>query len=135
METKLEKYKKFVAIGFSLSGHDEMEPGASPNAERIAAMRKLHEAGFKTWASIEPIIDFESSLQMIAATQGFCDLYKIGLESGREYTKIDIQLFAKAVVQFEGKLYFKDSLLKQAGIRREDLPGNCVGRDYNMFND
>jgi hypothetical protein len=34
----------------------------------------------------------------------------------------------------KAKFYFKDSLLKQAGINREDLPSNCVGRDYNMFN-
>jgi hypothetical protein len=31
------------------------------------------------------------------------------------------------------KFYFKDSLLKQAGISRSELPGNCVGRDYNIF--
>jgi DNA repair photolyase len=65
METKLEKYKRLVAVGWTLTGVDSAEPNASPNAERIEAMRKLHEAGFKVWASIEPIIDFDSSLTMI----------------------------------------------------------------------
>jgi DNA repair photolyase len=135
METKLEKYKKFVAIGFSLSGHDEMEPGASPNAERIAAMRRLHEAGFKTWASIEPVINTFSSADMILQTMEFCDLYKVGILSGKKYEQILLKMLVESQFKKENnKFYFKDSLLKQAGIRREDLPANCVGRDYNMFN-
>lgn len=32
----------------------EAEPGAAPYFERIAALKKLHEAGCKTWISIEP---------------------------------------------------------------------------------
>lgn len=31
------------------------------------------------------------------------------------------------------RFYFKDSLLKQAGINREDLPSNCVCRKYSIF--
>jgi hypothetical protein len=127
------KSRSRISFGFTLTGHDSLEPNASTNAERIEAMRKLHEAGFKTWASIEPVIDFESSLQMIAATQGFCDLYKIGLMSGKKYDPTEIRLFVKAVLQFEGKIYFKDGLLLQAGISRSELPDNCVDRDYNLF--
>jgi hypothetical protein len=136
METRLEKYKKLVAIGFSLSGHDELEPHASTNAERIEAMKRLHDAGFKTWASIEPVIDFASSLNMITQTSEFCDLYKIGLESGKSYCKPDLRLFTADCRIFSNgaKIYFKDSLLKAAGIRREDLPANCVARGYNIFN-
>jgi len=133
-----------VAFGFTLTGHDELEPGASTNAERIEAMKKLHEAGFKTFASIEPIIDLKSSFEMIKQTKGYCDLYKIGLEAGRKYTKGNLKFF-KSIVFFEthytkteylstqAKIYYKDSFLKQAGIERSDLPDNCVGRDYNMF--
>jgi DNA repair photolyase len=32
----------------------EMEPNAAPYAERIAALKRLHDAGCKTWVSIEP---------------------------------------------------------------------------------
>jgi hypothetical protein len=32
------------------------------------------------------------------------------------------------------KVYYKDSFLKQAKVSREELPENCVTRDYNMFN-
>ena len=130
--------KDLLAIGFTLTGHDELEPNASPNAERIEAMKKLHNVGFKTWASIEPIIDFESSSMMILNTAGFCDLYKIGLKSGKKHNKTEIGSFVELTLKISAigtqpKIYFKDSLLKQAGIERESLPENCVGRDYNLF--
>mgnify|MGYP002625963855 CR=1 FL=1 len=45
--------------GISLISLDEdyrarMEPGAAPYLERIAALKRLHEAGCKTWISMEP---------------------------------------------------------------------------------
>ena len=133
---RLEKWKKYVAFGWTLTGFDLEEPNASTNAERIEAMRELHEAGFRTWASIEPIIDFTSSKAMILATYGFCDLYKIGLESGKKYDKKHLEAWTEqATTWIKSKIYFKDSLLKAAGINRSDLPKNCVSRDYNMFND
>lgn len=135
--------KDLIAYGFTFTGHDELEPGASTNQERIEAMKKLHNAGFKTFASIEPIIDFESSYDMIDKSWDYCDLFKIGLESGKRYDKISLRLFISRLLSYRAKrevptfhvakLYFKDSLLKQAGIDRETLPENCVGRDYNMF--
>lgn len=33
---------------------DQYEPGAAPIQERIAALRRLHDRGCKTWISIEP---------------------------------------------------------------------------------
>jgi DNA repair photolyase len=127
-----------IAFGFTLTGHDELEPNASTNAERIDAMNKLHDAGFKTFASIEPIIDLNSSLEMIKQTVGFCNLYKIGLESGKKYNRQELCDFVEMVnvlsLSFGFKVYWKDSLLKQAGIDRSWLLKNCVGREYNMFN-
>lgn len=125
-----------IAFGFTLTGHDELEPHASKNMERIEAMRKLHNAGFKTFASIEPVIDFESSMQMIIRTASICDLLKIGLESGKKYNKKELQEFVSSVsfiTKDTRKIYWKDSLLKAAGINRADLPDNCVSRDYNLF--
>ena len=138
----INEMKKYVAIGYTLTGRDDLEPNASTNAERIEAMSKLHEAGFKTWASIEPVIDFESSYEMVIRTNDFCDLYKIGLESGKKYKKPEVYDFVDKTLSYAAlffndneKIYFKDRLLKQAGINREDLPSNCVTRDYNMFNE
>lgn len=142
------KWLNLVAFGFTLTGHDDLEPGASTNAERIEAMKRLHEAGFKTFASIEPIIDYESSLRMLWSIRNICDLAKIGLEGGRKHSLIDLRTFiGKAIfwadgnnrsehemLRFKGfKLYFKDSLLKQAKVNRTDLPDICVMRDYDLF--
>lgn len=128
---------RFVSFGFTLAGRDDMEPGASTNAECIEAMRKLHEAGFRTWASIEPIIDFQSSFDMIRQTALFCNHYKIGLLKGKKYDKHDIRVFVERCLKYSHlrnlKLYFKDSLLKAAGIERSALPDKCVDRNFKLF--
>lgn len=73
-------YQERLSIGFTLTGHDELEPNASPNAERIKAMKYLSDKGWHTWASIEPVIDFRSSLEMICqALDAGCKHFKIGL--------------------------------------------------------
>lgn len=126
--------RKLYAFGFTLTGHDELETSASTNTERIEAMRKLHEAGFKVWASIEPIIDLQSSMQMIEQTIGFCDLYKIGLESGKKLPKEELRMFSGRVNllgnRYGFKVYWKDSVTKITGKMISDT---VVGRDYNMF--
>jgi len=133
-----ENSRKVVAFGFTLTGCDDKEPNASTNAERIEAMKMLHDAGFKTWASIEPVIDFGSSYEMIRECDKICNLLKIGLESGKKYDKKQLKLFVKMTIEASRfnyyQIYFKDSLLKQAGISRSELPSNCVGRDYQIFN-
>lgn len=132
-----KEYRHKIAFGFTLTGHDELEPGASTNAERIEAMRILHDAGFKTFASIEPIIDFVSAMRMILMSSDCCDLFKIGLKSGGKYDIDRLQVFPYRVcaqVGSNAKIYFKDSLLKYASIERSTLPDNCVGTDYNLFN-
>jgi len=131
--------KKYSAFGFTLTGHDELEPNTSTNAERIEAMRKLHEAGFKTWASIEPVIDFSTSYEIMLDCQDYCDLFKVGLMSNYKpktaVEKEHLNIFMdKCYYCIKKPIYFKDSLLQQAGINREDLSDNCVTRDYNMFN-
>jgi DNA repair photolyase len=132
----ISEMKKYVSFGFTLTGHDELEPNASTNAERIEAMRKLHEAGFKTWASIEPIIDIKSSMEMILQTMNFCKHYKVGLESGKKYCDTELRWMIHECGKIkESTFYFKDSFLKQANMNRDILPSNCVDRDYNMFND
>jgi len=133
-----DSWKKFLAIGFTLTGMDDLEPFASTNAERIKAMRNLHDAGFKVWCSVEPVIDFSSSLDMIIDTKHFCTLYKIGLQSGKMYDKDELldfvsDVIAKSNLAPVNNIYFKDSLLKKAGIRREDLPANCVDRNFKIW--
>lgn len=129
------KYKKMIAVGFTLTGHDDMEPNASPNKQRIEDMRMLHNDGFKTFASIEPIIDFASSLDMIEKTIECCDLYKVGLMSGKKYNVIDAQTFVEKLIELPGepKIYLKESLQKLTGYNIGELLSNFVNRDYNIF--
>ena len=75
-----EFMKSHVAFGWTLTGYDELEPNAAPNGDRIAAMHEMADYGMKTWASIEPVIDFRSALDMIAdALDAGCQHFKIGL--------------------------------------------------------
>lgn len=125
--------KSLVSFGFTLTGHDELEPGTSTNLERIDAMRKLHDYGFKTFASIEPVLNYADSLEMIERSDPYCDLFKIGLESGEKYSSKSVFEFVNEVLKRTNKpIYFKDSLLKAAGILRESLPGRCVTRDFKL---
>lgn len=133
-----ELRKKGIAIGFTLTGHDELELGASTNQERIGALRRLRSAGFKTWVSLEPVVDTVSSLSMLYKSNVFCDHYKIGLMSGKKYDKDELYDFVMDVILFlettsKSTIYFKDSLLEAAGIGRDKLPDICVDMDYNVF--
>ena len=50
--------------------------------------------------------------------------------------------FLKGTTKLKGLCFYnpsdrqrnKQEVVKQAGICREELPENCVGREYNMFN-
>lgn len=56
---ELSELSKNNEYGITLVSLDEafrnkMEPGSAPLRERIAALKALHDAGCKTWVSIEP---------------------------------------------------------------------------------
>lgn len=126
-----------LAIGFTLTGHDELERGASSNEERINAMRYIHSLGIKTFASIEPIIDFEGAAAMITCTLGFCDLYKIGLLSGCKRPDVStLTNFVEDMTQQIGdsgaKVYWKDSVSKELGSAMFKHPA-IVASDYSLF--
>ena len=139
-------FRHLIAYGFTLTGCDDKEPHASTNAERIAKMKELYHRGFKTFASIEPVIDLWESEYMIKQTLGICDLYKIGLLSGKKsYTRFSINGFVDIVNNnimnyscqnhVDIKVYWKDSILDYIGMKRETLPAEiCVEADYNIFN-
>ncbi len=143
-------YKPYIAFGFTLTGCDELEPKASTNDERINTMCYLHDRRFKTFASIEPVIDIKKSMEMIEQTLGYCDLYMIGLISGkRNYTPQDVMEFIadtnKLLIKAQlasnklKKVYWKDSVLDYIGMSRDDFNevhkrSIVVNADYNLFN-
>lgn len=130
-----------IAIGTTLTGCDELEPKASPNQYRVVALQRAKNHGFRTFASVEPIpVDsFHRALAVIKLAYPWTDLFKIGLESGAKYPKREIDLFYNAVTTFwetikpAARIYWKDGFLKAAKIEREELPGYCVERNFNIF--
>ena len=138
LERRSDEVKKRIAWGFTLTGLDNREPNASTNTERIAAMKRLHNMGFKTFASIEPVIIPLMSMDCIMQTRDFCDLYKIGLMSGhRDYSRKEIEDFvvraSDAIDMVGGKVYWKESVREFIGHEIECSAG--VGSDYDLFND
>ena len=124
-------------IGFTLTGHDELEPGCTPNNERINTLQMLHnQYNYKLWASIEPIIDFESSLKMIELSKDSVSHYKIGILKGKSFNKHDTEMFIFTVIgMLKNKkvtIYFKDSILEKAELYRSELPESCVDKNYNF---
>ena len=63
-------------ISLDESYREKMEPGAAPYADRLAALRALHDAGCRTWVSIEPYPTpnlIEQDLQDILDAVNFVD--------------------------------------------------------------
>ena len=133
-----------IHFGFTLTGHDEMEPHASHNQDRIMAMRRMELMGFHTWASIEPVIDWNSAERMIRDSVIWCDHYKIGLHSGVRkgyYKPFDTYEHVKFLVDFivtlNKTVYLKESVRKLlapcayiAPEQYELLLDKTVGMDY-----
>lgn len=131
-----ELCRKHVAFGFTLTGHDELEGNSSPNLERISTMKLLHDRGYQTFVSAEPVIEPEISLLIIRETLDFCDLYMVGLLSGeKDYGKDDVRNLVDGLLGLPGepKIYLKDSVVKMLKLDRSTLPENFVGSGYNMF--
>lgn len=55
------------------------EPGAALPNDRINTLREFHAAGIPTWASLEPVLNPDSAIEIINKTSGFVDLFKIGM--------------------------------------------------------
>ena len=89
------------------------EPGAATPQDRVSALKALHEAGIKTWASIEPVIDPVESLEVIRQSLPYVDAYKVGKLNHRK-NDTDWSAFGLASVDMIRKagrgLYVKDDL-------------------------
>jgi len=106
-----------LSFGFTLTGRDDMEPGASSNMERIEAMKFLRHLGFKTFASIEPVIDWVSARKVITLSLDCCDHYMIGLRSGvkKDYyglvsSGMNIQSIVGEITERGKTVYLKNSV-------------------------
>ena len=93
------------------------EPYAAPPAERFVVLKLAHERGIPTWVSLEPVIDPEQTLDIIALTHEWVDKFKVGtLNHHPHATTIDWPKFAREVRDlldsFGCDYYLKDDLRK-----------------------
>lgn len=127
-----------IAIGFTLTGFDELETNASLTESRINAMRTIHALGLRTFASIEPMLDLSTTEDIINCTLGFCDLYKIGLLSGGKQPIDPKNLFSfipnitNKISNAGAKVYWKNSVIDLFGGAEFSHPA-CVGADFDIF--
>lgn len=131
-------YVDKIAIGFTLTGRDDLEPGASPNEERIRTMALCHSFGFHTFASIEPIVNLESSESMMRESLPYCELFKVGLMSGgakpeRDDLKRMVNEWNHILDKRGQKVYWKQSIVDYLGDDFTFWLDSCVSADYNIF--
>lgn len=93
----------------------EWEPKASTPNDRHVMLRKAHELGIETWASIEPVIFPEESILIMDAAIPYVDEFKIGRWNHDPQAKaIDWKGFAnraRDLMEKHGKRYmFKAEL-------------------------
>jgi DNA repair photolyase len=82
----LDVIKKFgdnIQVGGSLTFTDKdlskkWEKNSSDPEERFMTLEILHEEGVRTWASMEPVIFPDQSLEIMEITKDYIDGYKIG---------------------------------------------------------
>jgi DNA repair photolyase len=115
----------FVGASLTFTNVDDSkkwEPHAALPEERIAMLRNAKEAGLKTWASLEPVIYPEQSLELIRLTHEFVDLYKVGTLNHHSHAKsIDWKSFAERAIamlkEYGVKFYIKKDLRKYLEVK------------------
>lgn len=113
-------YKPSDSFGSTLTFQDKdlsrlYEPNASNPECRFDALRYAHEAGIKTWVSLEPVIDPVQTLEIIKFTHAYVDLYKVGtLNYSNKKNIINWYDFGKKAIEllecYGKEYYIKDDL-------------------------
>ena len=76
------------------------ERAAALPADRIATLKRFHDAGIFTWVSLEPTLDIESSLAIVGVTHEFVDLYKVGRANYLPMTKtMDWKAYTERMIE------------------------------------
>jgi DNA repair photolyase len=81
------------------------ERGAALPGDRIATLRKFHDAGIFTWVSLEPVLSVAETLRVIRQTADFVDFYKVGKANYITLpAPIDWQAFTAEVTDLLGSM-------------------------------
>lgn len=137
------KFGDHINIGMTLTfskNKDSLlyEPEASMPAERLETLKVLKENNIITWASFEPVIDPEQSIEMIKNSLNYVNLYKIGKINNYKGLdkKINWNVFLQEVVEILRKnnkpFYVKYDLRQSANIIK--LYGNECLMDEFLVN-
>lgn len=91
------------------------EPGAAIPKERIEMLKNAKEKGLGTWASMEPVMYPEQSLNLIDLTYEFVDLFKVGkLNYHKKANEIDWNKFTYEAIdklkKYNKRYYIKKDL-------------------------
>jgi len=123
----LDLFKKFgknIQVGGSLTFTNEedclkWEKNSSLPNERFEALKIIHENGIKTWASMEPVIFPEQSLEIMELTKDYVDSYKIG----------KLNHFKKHEEKFDWTKFLSDAV----GIMRKNNKKFYIKKDLLLF--
>ena len=79
----IKKFGENIQVGGSLTFVDKdlskkWEQNSSEPQERFETLKVLHSEGVRTWASMEPVIYPDQSLEIMEITKDYVDAYKIG---------------------------------------------------------
>ena len=79
----IKQFGKHIKVGASLTFKNntdskKWERNAALPAERFNTLKILHGLGIRTWASMEPVIDPDQSLNIMNTTCRFIDEYQVG---------------------------------------------------------
>lgn len=101
----MEQFGENIQVGCSLTftklaDAQKWEPGAAIPEERFEILRVLHDRGIRTWASMEPVIYPEQSLEIMEITHEYVDAYKIG----------KLNHFPKHEIKFNWEQFLIDSV-------------------------
>jgi DNA repair photolyase len=112
----------------------EYEPNAALPADRFEAIRIAKSKGIETWASLEPVIEADQSLEIIKQTHEIVDLYKIGTLNHRKSTINWREFGIKAIElceKYNKKYYIKHDLaLKLEGISYKSTDTRTICRQF-----
>ena len=141
VERDIEIIKAFgrsIKVGATLTFMDpalsfQWEPGAAPPSDRLAGLKTMHDNHIRTWASFEPVVDSDQSLQILRASLDVVDEYRLGKLN--HYKGIDANVDWEAylsqtvgLLRTKGKPFYVKQDLREAAPRIR-LYGNEVLMD------
>jgi len=121
----IKQFGPNIQVGGSLTFIDntlskKWEKNSSEPNERFDTLRILHNEGIKTWASMEPVIYPDQSLEIMDITKDYIDAYKIGKLNHfpKHEAKFDWPKFLNDSIEIMNnnnkKFYIKNDLSKYA---------------------